>query len=948
MDDDLKPPRLAHWLFERSLHEVHLDEVLGDLEETYADKRDRLGPRRAQRWYWGQLVRSSPLFVLGTIYWSTVMLRNYLKIALRVLNKQKGYTLLNLAGLVLGLAPFIVVVLYIQHEMSFDRFHEKADQIYRIITDFRQPAGNNEVHEGSAIRGSYLWAQMLKDELPEVLDATRLHWRSDPLFQYGSKQLVEPNHLFADANVFEVFTLPLVRGNLETALVAPYSIVLTETLARKYFGDEDPMGKTLTITSPGADTPDASGEYTVTGIMEALPDNSHLRVDCLLSLSTIDTASGWYAGQDPATHYVLPDHFFTYVVLPEGYAPERLQAKFPAILRKYLPAGVEAFLGMSYDAFEEAGYYLTFHLQPLRKIYLDKPYMAGTFSETDWNYPVFLKGNARQIYFLGLIGLVLLVIACINFINLTTARAAVRAREVGVRKVVGAHRGQLVGQFLGEAILLALGATLLALVLAVLALPSFRAFMGTEVALNWRENWPMGLGLLGLALAVGLLAGVYPAFFLSSFQPVAVLKGRLRAGSGKVGLRNSLVVVQFVISIGLVVATLVVTHQLAYMREKDLGFDKEHVVVVENAHNLVGVEERNGQISYDAQRVWESPNGNRYISFKAELLRNPKVMSVSGTGVFLGSSDYMGTWDSKFRAEGAAEEEIIVMDLSSAETDIVATMGLEQVAGGDLVQALTDETPRGLLLNESAARLLKERYGWQDPIGHRLTILDYYAQYGGGVPHPIIGVVKDFNVKSLHTAIRPQVLLIERGWSYWTTKIYVRIGPGDVAGTLAYLEQTWSRFTGGLDFMAMQYAFLDQKIDHLYASEMRLQTIFGFFSTLAIVIACLGVFGLAAFLAERRTKEIGIRKVLGATVASLVLLLSKDFVRLVAVAFVVASPLAYLAMRRWLEGFAYRIELGVGVLLLVGVLALVLALLTVSYQSIRASLANPVESLRYE
>jgi len=392
-----------------------------------------------------------------------------------------------------------------------------------------------------------------------------------------------------------------------------------------------------------------------------------------------------------------------------------------------------------------------------------------------------------------------------------------------------------------------------------------------------------------------------------------------------------------------------VTRQLDYMRTKELGFDKENVVVIENAHNLVNVEERDGQISYDAQGFYTSPNRSRYNTFKEELLQYPKVVAFSGVGVYITHTpEYMGAWDFNFRPEGAPEDETIMMALSPAEANIVATMGLEQVGGGDLAQILTEETPRGLVLNESAARLLAERYGWEDPISHRLTILGLGAQWGGGVPHPVIGVVRDFHVESLHTAIRPQVLLIERGSSVWFSSILVRIAPGDVPGTLAYLEKTWDALTGGLDFLALEYSFLDEKVERQYKAEARLQTIFRFFSTLAIVIACLGVFGLAAFMAERRTKEIGIRKVLGATATSIVVLLSKDLVRLIAVAFAVVSPLVYLAMRRWLEGFAYRIEFGVGVLVLVGVLALLIALLTVSYQSIKASLTNPVESLRYE
>ncbi len=931
MEKHYEPPGLGAWLLDRARYRADGDILLGDLEEEYQLWCRHRGERQARRWYWRQVVTSLPVFTLQSIYWGIVMLKHYLKIAFRTLSKQKGHSLINVAGLALGLAPCILALLFIQHELSVGRSHDKADQIYRVVLEQRLPDGESTISVTPP-----LWAQMLKDEFPEVLDATRFH-PGQPHVQYGSKRFVENKYAYADANVFDIFTIPLLQGNPETALVEPYSIVLTEAMARKYFGDEDPMGQTLeidhwTFFGPDPDGTDLSGDHTVTGIMQARPRNALFDFEGLMSLSTMR----WLEQVDPASLYRPAANLRTYVLLPKDYPPQQLEAKFPGVTRKYMAALVEQGTGMSWEEMLEAGYGFFYHLQPLQDIYFHR--IRG------WGWEITREGNARQLYFFALIALVLLVIACINFINLTTARSAVRAREVGVRKVVGAHRWQLARQFLGEALVLSMIASLLALVLAALALPAFGAFAGREVGFSWSEGWPMWLGLLGLALGVGLLAGSYPAFFLSSFRPVAVLKGTLHAGPRSAPLRNGLVVVQFVISIGLIVATLVVTQQLSHMRSKELGFDKEHVVLIDYAVALKEFEEENGELRYAA-----GSNPGRYAPFKQELLRHPNVIAVAAEhSMFSAESSLEGpSWNrTPFRPAGRSEDEAVEIYLIYADADIVAALGLEPVAGGNLVER--NETPEGLVLNESAAKLLETRYGWTNPVGQRLEgTWNNLAgdSYNGTLP--VIGAVKDFHYKSLHTTIEPLVLSLFEGSMQhrWANQIPIRIGPGDVPGTLAHLEETWKHFTNGLP---LEYSFLDEYIGRSYESEARLQTIFRLFSGLAIFIACLGVFGLAAFMAERRTKEIGIRKVLGATVTSVVLLLSKDFVRLVGIAFVVTSPLVYLAMRRWLEGFAYRIDLGVGVLVLAGLMALLIALMTVSYQSIKASRANPVESLRYE
>ena len=806
------------------------------------------------------------------------MLKNYVKIALRNLLKSKGYTFINVAGLAVGLACCLLILLFVRDELSYDRHHEKADQIYRITLEAL--LGEQEINGPIAPAPM---AQALVNDYPEVVQATRLFTFSGETFvRYEDKRFVEERFFFGDSTVFEVFTFPLLRGDPETALVEPNTVVLTESTARKYFGAEDPMGQTIRI--------DEENDYEVTGVMADVPENSHFHFDFLGSLGTLDRS------RSPVW---VSNNFRTYFILAEGQSAEALEAKFPAMVEKYAGPQVEEILGITIEQFFASGGRFEFHLQALTDIHL----------HSQLNYEIEPNGDITYVYAFSIIAFLILLIACINFMNLATARSAGRAKEVGVRKVLGSNRRQLTLQFLMESMLLSVIALGVALVLAVVLLPVFNTLSGKALQINYGDGAVLA-GLVGLAVLVGLLAGSYPAFFLASFRIVNVLKGKGQAGLKSSRLRSGLVVFQFVISIALMIGTAMVYRQVDYVQNKHLGFEKEHVIVLER---------------FDAL-------GPQQEAFKEQIRQHPNVVAVAGANTLPGRT----FGDTSFFPEGSPPDQLRNIRLLFSDFDLFETLNLELVDGRFFSHDFsTDST--AIILNEAAVK----EFGLtvSEAVGKRLVspgFSDEEEQY-----IPIIGVMKDFHFQSLHDAIRPLGMFIGRNLSY----LAVRIRPDDIPGTLAWLETEWQAFAPEQPFT---YSFLDSDVDALYQEDQRQGSLFGTFALLAIVIACLGLFGLAAFTAEQRTKEIGVRKVLGASVPGIIVLLSKEFTKLVVVAFVVAAPVAYLVIDRWLQGFAFRVDISWWIFLMAGLAALVIAWLTVSYQSIRAALTNPVEALRYE
>jgi putative ABC transport system permease protein len=801
------------------------------------------------------------------------MFKNYLKIAFRNLLGHKGYTFINVAGLAVGMACCILILLYVRYELSYDRYHDQADRIYRVSLHGRL-AGND-------VNVTYTCvplAPTLVNEYPEVLHATRLRraYRTI-LVSIGDRRFNEERVFYADSTYFSVFTLPLILGDPKTALSAPNSVVLTRETANKYFGEENPIGKTLTF--------DNSTDYLVTAVSENVPPNSHFHFDFLASFVSLDyhTSTVW-----------ISNNLQTYVVLKENASASQLIAKLPGLVSKYVAPQIQQAMGISFDAFIEGGGKYGYSLQPVTDIHL--------YSKLDDEIEP--GSSAAFVTIFSLIALFILILACINFMNLATARSANRAKEVGLRKVVGSNQFQLVRQFLIESILLSATALVLAVILVELFLPAFNNLAAKQIETNYFGKGSLLPGLVIITLLVGLLAGSYPAFFLASFQPISVLKGKSMAGSSV--LRSGLVVFQFVISISLIIATFVVYSQLQYIRNKELGFDKEQVVVIQRAAAL----------------------GDQLYAFQSEVKQFPGILSTTATMHLPGRP----VDTNAYKPEGTSESEGYLVMAFAVGYDFVETLGIELAAGRSFSRDFsTDST--ALIINEAAV----EKFGWADAVGK--TIIEPDPE-GPGVAQ-VIGVMKDFHFESLHDEIRPALLRLGTVPRF----IAVRISGGDIPGTLAHLGERWSELAPNQPF---EYTFLDEDFDRLYRTDQRVGKIFGTFSVLGILVACLGLFGLASFSAEQRTKEIGIRKTLGASISNIILLLSKEFTTLVVISFLIASPLAYFAMSKWLQNFAYRTDIGILTFIAAGGLALLVAWFTVSYQSIKAALANPVEALKYE
>lgn len=805
------------------------------------------------------------------------MLKNYLLITLRTLRKQAGYAAINVSGLAVGLACCLIIFLFVRHEFSYDRHHEKAERIYRIGFDAR--IGDASFH---AAVSPTLMAETLLRDFPEVEQTTRLFaFSGNVSVRHEDRRFVEKGFLFADSTIFDVFTFPFVQGDSRKALTEPYTVVLTEATAEKYFGAGDPVGQTLAINDD---------DYRVTGVIEGVPDASHFHFDMLGSMESNQ------GGLSNTTW--VSNNFYTYLVLPPGYDAQVFEDKLSELVENYVGPVAQEIFGASYEEFMAASGFRYF-IQPLTDIHL----------HSDLDYEIEPNGNIAYVYALVAIAVLILLIACINFMNLATARSAGRAREVGIRKSLGSERGQLIRQFLFEAICMSTLALVLALALVQFVLPLFNHLADTSLNNAFLSEPFLLIVLLVLALIVGVLAGSYPAFFLSSFRPAQVLKGKVQQGASGTLLRNGLVVFQFAISIALMVCTGVVFNQIRYVQDKNLGFDEERVVVLERAGVL----------------------GEQNDAFRQQLLLLPAVEQVSFAAHLPGRL----VGDNAYHREGASTEELESLRAMFADHDFVETLGMRLVAGRSFSRDRAADSA-AVILNQAAV----QRLGWtEDPVGKVITQPaltgeepDYYT---------VIGVVENFHFESLHEQIDPVIIHLSDFIRYAT----VRIAPGDLPNTLASIEQTWNAFIPEAPF---EYAFLDQDFDAMYAADRQTGRLFTAFALLAIFIACLGLFGLASYLIQQRTKEVGVRKVLGATVPGIVGLLSKDFARLVLVANLIAWPMAYFAMRAWLANFAYHVEMGVGLFVLAAGMALAIALLTVSYQSIRAATADPVKSLRYE
>ena len=813
------------------------------------------------------------------------MLRSYLKIALRNLGKNKVHTAINVLGLAIGMTCCLLIVLYVADELNYDRHWPDGERIYRIALERRYP---DRVARYSIIPHSYVHS--IRRELPEVAEATRLiNFGGDnapTLVKIDGQTHEERNVLLADSTFFRVFQIPLLSGQPDRVLNRPNTVVLTEETARRLFGKADPVGKTLEIVQ--------GPKLEITGVCANPPDNSHFTFTMLGSTLGIPFL------QQP-NHISFSAH--TYLLLKPGISPDAVQARLPALVEKYAAGEVERNFGVSYREYVRAGNGYFYFLQPLTGIHLD----SNLESELRPN------GSRTLVYIFSIIAGFVLLIAGINFMNLATARSSERAKEVGIRKTLGSTKVQLSVQFLIESVLLSLGALVLALVLALILLPGFNQLAAKQLSLRFLAQWYTGPLMLSLAVGIGLLAGLYPAGVLASFEPIRVLKGRFSATRSGHWLRNGLVVFQFAISIILIVSTVVVFTQLRYVQKKELGFDKEAVMTIQSAGFL----------------------DQRTEAFKQEVARLAGVGRVGGTTSTPGTENFFGT---TFRKQ--ADRETVTGRGMVIDDDYLQTLGIGMAAGRSFSRNFNDSL--SVILNEEAVKAL----GLTNPVGQRIVSPDNFAQQGGPeVTYTVVGVVKDFHFFSLHQRIAPLFILHDRWFRRTSNQIVVRVAADKAEPVIAAVEQLWQRYLPEQPFL---YSFLAEDWGELYRAEQVSQRVFGLFSLLAIFIACLGLLGLAIYIIQQRTKEIGIRKVLGASIPGLVMLLAGDFLKLVGIALLIGAPIAWYVMNQWLQGFAYRIDVEWWMFALAGALAVGIAFATVSYQSIKAALMNPVKSLRTE
>ena len=804
------------------------------------------------------------------------MFKNYFKIAFRNLVKQKLFSFINIIGLAIGITCSILIILFVNYEKSYDQFNKKAVRTYRLAVSAL--IGNTKINQTYS---SSITFQKLLQDFPEIETGVKFLRFNDRTPVYIKKQIFNESKIYAvDSTFFDIFSIPLLYGNPKTALIEPNSIVLSKDAAIKYFGNTDVIGKVITINIS-----DERGfvDFKVSGVSKNVPVNSHFHYTMLVSLSS-------FAELTKSQEWTR-NNFISYVVLKKGTSKNEFEKKLKDFTRKYMG-------GKKFDEWVAKGNYWRYYLQPITDIHLN----------SDLNGELEPNGNGTYVNIFSLIGLFILLIACINFMNLSTAKSSLRAKEVGLRKVIGSGKNKLIFQFLFESILLSYIALGIALIMIEILLPYYRNFVNRPLSMNYFSSINAVILLLLFGFFVGIISGSYPAFVLSSFKPITVLKNNAVQKSKRFNFRNILVIVQFAISIFLIAGTIVIYSQLQYLQNKNLGFDKEQVLVIKNP----GTIEKNIR------------------TFKQVLHNNNNIVDVSGSGSLPGTPfSNIG-----FGAEGV--DNAFTLNLCVCDYDFQKTLKLEMLKGRFFSKEFPSDSS-AVILNQKAAELL----GSDDPIGKKIN---NWSQ-NKGVFH-IIGIVKDFNYESLHKQIRPMALFYIGGY-YKQTESYIsiRIKTGNLPNTIKFVDIKWNEFSHGAPF---EYSFLNDDFNNLYKNEMQTEKLFLVFSLLAIFIACLGLLGLASYIAELRTKEIGIKKVLGASVGRIVFSMSREFVKWVILANMVAWPAAYYFMNNWLHDFAYRINISLWVLVLSGGIALMIALATVSFQAIKAATANPVKSLKYE
>lgn len=807
------------------------------------------------------------------------MIYNYLKIAFRSLLKYRFIFFTNLFGLTVGFTCCLLIFTYILHELSYDKYNKNADRIYRVTRLFRNAeTGATNLHLGAVAPP---FAPLLANDFKEIEKTTRILTTGNFSIRYQDKVFNEDKGIFADEYFFDLFDVKVSKGNPANALKDPYTIMLTEEIAEKYFGKEDPMNKLIRL--------DNQTTFKVTGVFKPLPSNAHFHPRMLLSFNTLKD-SAVYGEENLRTNWGN-NAFYTYLLLPANYDAAKLEAQFPAFLDRHMNPGAPV----------KTSRWTQLSLQKLTDIHLH----SHLDSELDEN------GDIKRVYIFSAIALFILLIACINYMNLSTARSVLRAKEIGIRKVVGAERRELIFQFLGESTLITWMSLILALLLTWQLLPFLNQLSGQTLSMRSLLRWQIVVPILAAPFVVGLVAGIYPALFMSSFKPIKVLKGFMKTGGANISFRQVLVTTQFAISIMLIIATAVVYRQLKYMQERSLGFDREHIVTLSFNDGLTG--------RYDAFRTALLSNTN--IKSIARSSRIPTGRLLDAQGASLEKGDTLATVSADIKNV-------------NVDQDFITTYGVKVAAGRAFSRDYGLDTA-GFMINQAAVKAM-ELSSDEAAVGKNFR---YGNQKG-----KIIGVFNDFHFESMHQRIIPLVLVIPANQQRYA-RMSVKVAGNNMPAALAHIENTWQQFLPEIPF---DYTFLDERFDDLYKSEQQQGTIFTLFSCIAIAIACLGLFGLSAFAITQRIKEIGIRKVIGASVSNIVLLLSRDFLKLVGISAVIAFPVAWYAMNNWLQDFAYRSTISWWIFAGAGIIAVAIALFTISFQAIKAATANPVKSLRNE
>ena len=799
------------------------------------------------------------------------MIKNYLKVGWRNILRNKGIFSINILGLALGIASCLIITLFVADELSYDRYHEKADEIANVV--FRAMVNGEEIKEGVVMAPV---GHTLKQEFPEVLDVTRIRNIGTPKIVVENKSYREARFAFVDPNFFNVFTLPIIQGDSQSPLEEPNTAILTKAQAEKFFGATNPIGKLFFLDNQAQ-------PLKVTGIIEEVPQNSHFHFDIFASMLGLEEAKSdsWFGGD-----------FFTYLLLEKGTDHKNLESKLAHIPKKYMGPAMLKEMGISFEEFTKENQ-LGFRILPLTDIHLYADNSAYSQLEEG--------GDIKYVYIFSAIALFMVLIACINFMNLSTATAAKRAKEIGIRKVLGSNKNLLRYQFLSESFIATSLAMLLAVLLVFVSLPFYNELSGKELRPGFLLQPIVFVSLIAMTFVISLFAGGYPAFFLSSFKPIVALKNTFLGGNNNKEVRSGLVVFQFVISAGLIFATLVVNQQMQYIQEKDIGYDRDQLLVLRDAHLL----------------------GNDRDILKDELLKNPKVASVTNS-----ASIPAGTTDNSMSGLYVDGEFTRRMPVFNIDENYLSTMGMELITGRNFSKEFGSDS-NNVIINQTAARIL----GFGDnAIGKTIT--------DKGGDHTVIGVVKDFHFKSLHQTIDP-LLLFYRPFG----GLIVKAKSADMSALIADANELWNNFNTDETF---GYTLLDESFRQTYVTELKMGTLLNVFALLTILVACLGLFGLVTFTAEQRFKEIGIRKVLGSSIGGIVTMLSKDFLKLVFISFFIAFPLGYYLMNKWLQGFAYRIDIPWWLFVMTALATMGIAFGTISWKSIKAATMNPVSALRNE